>query len=259
MRNTQRKVLFHLSVDECTLSDAIRQSAEWFDSTASIPHVVHTPNAEALLLSISDSSYGALFSDADLILPDGDGLLLAAKLMHTPLKCKKVAGIDFFAQILSVCANTGKRVFLLGGKPGVAQNAAKRLCEMHPNLQICGTHDGYFSKQGAESDAVIEKINRSQADFLAVCLGMPAQEIWMRENRAKLHVQIMGGFGGALDVFAGNVKRAPQWIRRLHGEWAWRLLRQPARFSRVWKFPYLLFYCARNRVQPSRQNPVYPS
>ena len=101
--------------------------------------------------------------------------------------------------------------------------------------------DGYFKKTGEESDKIIEKINQAQPDILLVCLGCPAQEIWMYENRDKIKCKVMGGFGGSFDVFAGQVKRAPDIFIKLGLEWFYRLIKEPWRFKRMMKLPKFLF------------------
>lgn len=209
------------------------------------PFVIHTPNAEALTLSYRDGAYAALFSDCDLSVADGEGLLWAARLLQTPIPTGKLAGIDLLQRLLSRCGEKGYTVYLLGGKPGVALRAAERLRREAPNLRIVGTQHGYFDRQGAENRRVVEEINRSSPDLLAVCMGMPCQEQWMRENRHRLSVGVMGGFGGALDVYAGDVRRAPKLVQRLRLEWLWRAAREPIRFRKLVRYPALLFYCFR--------------
>ena len=113
-------------------------------------------------------------------------------------------------------------------------------------MLLAGTNDGYF---GNDSEAVIEKINVSNADFLAVCLGVPKQEEWMKEHRSELCVPLMGGFGGSLDVFAGNVRRAPEIFRKLSCEWLYRLIKEPYRIGRMMKLPKFLFACIGKKLR----------
>ena len=182
-----------------------------------------------------------IINSAELVLPDGVGVIKAAKILGTPLKAK-VAGVEFGERTLKVAAQMEKKVFFLGGRPGVAEEAAKNMCEIYKGLVICGTNDGYFKKTGEESDAVVEKINASGADVLFVCLGFPAQENWINNNKHSFKtVNICLALGGSLDVYAGKVKRAPFLFIRLGLEWFYRLLKDPKRIVRMMKLPKYLF------------------
>lgn len=204
-------------------------------------NVVHTPNSEIVQLCVEQNEYYSLINSADLIIPDGSGVILASKILGTPLAKGKVAGIELAERTLALSAERGYKVFFLGGKPGVADTAAQKMTGKYPALNIVGTNDGYFKKTGEETDAVIEKINNSGAQVLFVCLGVPAQEKWMSENREKINVRVMAGLGGSLDVFAGNVKRAPKIFIKLGLEWFYRLIKEPSRIGRMMKLPKFLF------------------
>ena len=204
-----------------------------------------TPNAEMAYEALHDESFRAILNEASLILPDGAGVVLGAKILRTPLK-EKVAGIDFAAALLDVLAAQGKRLYLLGSKPGVAEQAARKMREAHPQLQICGTADGYFKPE--EEDAVVEKINAAAADVLFVCLGAPKQERFMQRYQAQLQVSFMIGLGGSLDGFAGNVRRAPAWMIRLQLEWLYRLCKEPKRLGRMMRLPKFLLAVYRRRL-----------
>lgn len=205
--------------------------------------VIHTPNSEIVQLCIDDEKYYSVINSADLIIPDGAGVILASKILKKPLKKGKVAGVELFEEIVSYCAQNGKKVFLLGGRPGIAEKAEENFKKKYPSLEICGTNDGYFTKEGEENEKIIAKINESSPDFLAVCLGVPAQEVWMKNNRDRLNVHLMGGFGGSLDVFAGVAKRAPKIFIDLKLEWFYRLCKEPKRIGRMMNIPKFIFGC----------------
>ncbi len=202
---------------------------------------VFTPNAEIAQMCAEDETLKTLINRADLLLPDGAGVVMASKVLQTPLK-EKVAGIDFGEGVLALCEKESVSVFLLGGKPGIAEKAKEKLIEQFPALHIAGTNDGYFQKTGDENDAIIEKINESGATVLFVCLGAPTQEKWIFENRDKLkNIRLAAGLGGSLDVFAGKVKRAPKFFIDAKLEWFYRLLKEPRRLGRMMKLPkYIL-------------------
>ena len=195
-----------------------------------------TPNAEMAYEALHDESFRAILNGASLVLPDGAGVVLGAKILKTPLK-EKVAGIDFAANLLGVLEETGGRLYLLGGKPGIAEQAAENMKKTHPKLCICGTADGYFKDEGP----VIGKINAAKPDVLFVCVGAPKQEIFMHAHRDELDVRLMAGLGGSLDAFAGTVKRAPKWMIRCNLEWLYRLIKEPKRFGRMLRLPKYLW------------------
>ncbi|MBQ5389642.1 MAG: WecB/TagA/CpsF family glycosyltransferase [Clostridia bacterium] len=202
---------------------------------------VFTPNAEIVQLCIEQKQYYDLYNSGDMVVADGAGVVKAAKILGTPLK-GKVAGVELGEAMLAYCAKSGDKAFFLGAKPGIAQEAARRMCEKYPGLVVAGTNDGYFQKSGSESDAVIEKINQSGAKLLFVCLGVPVQEQWLSENKDKLTTARMCMcLGGSLDVYAGAVKRAPKIFIKLSLEWFYRLLREPKRIGRMMKLPKFLF------------------
>lgn len=202
---------------------------------------VYTPNAEIAQACVEDKEICDMINTAELILPDGVGVIKAAKILGTPLKAK-VAGVEFGERALKIAARDGKKVFFLGGKPGIAEEAAKKMCEKYSGLIICGTNDGYFKKNGEESDAVVNKINEAAPDILFVCLGFPVQEKWIYDNKPRFDsVKICLALGGSLDVYAGNVKRAPKIFIKLGLEWFYRLLCQPSRLGRMMKLPKYLF------------------
>ncbi|MBQ7290335.1 MAG: WecB/TagA/CpsF family glycosyltransferase [Clostridia bacterium] len=198
--------------------------------------VVVTPNAEILELCLESPEIKEAVISADITLPDGEGALWAAKKLGTPLR-EKVAGVEFGTEIMRRAAECGKSLFLLGGKAGVAEKAAQNIASRFPKLKISGMHDGYFERSGAENARVIAQINKSRADILFVCLGAPTQEIWVRENRGSLSPALIACLGGSIDVYAGNVHRAPKLFIKLRTEWLYRLLREPKRIGRIMNLP----------------------
>ena len=149
-----------LQFDNVTMDEAVARAEELLEAPGT--SIVVTPNAEIGYEALHDAQFRALLNGADLVLPDGAGIVLAAKLRKTPLK-QKVAGVDFADRLLGVLAETGKTLYLLGGKPGIAELAAQKMVERHPGLQICGTADGYFKDEGP----VIGKINTAKPDVSA--------------------------------------------------------------------------------------------
>lgn len=198
-------------------------------------HYAVTPNPEFILAADKDLEFQKILNQADLVLPDGIGVVYSAKILGTPLK-GRVAGFDFACDMLDVLNEMGGRLYLLGAKPGVAEEAGRRILERYPNLTLCGTQDGYFK----DEEAALLKVAAARPDLLFVCLGAPKQEKWMARWGALTGAKLAIGLGGALDVFAGNVDRAPEKWRRMGLEWAYRLSREPKRIGRMAKLPLVL-------------------
>lgn len=202
---------------------------------------VFTPNPEIVQKCIENPELFEVVNSAEAVIPDGIGIIKAAKILGTPLK-ERIPGIELGERIIRESASHGGRIFFMGSKPGIAEAAAKVMEERYPGVDFVGCHDGYFAKEGAENDAVIAEINESGADILFVCLGAPVQEKWIYSNRARLtNVRIMLALGGSLDVFSGNAKRAPEFFCKHGLEWFYRLISQPSRIGRMMKLPKFYF------------------
>lgn len=203
-----------------------------------------TPNAEIVYEAVQDASFRDLLNGAALVLPDGAGVVLGAKILGTPIK-EKVAGIEFGEKICSILAQTGGRLYLLGSKPGIAEQAGENLTKKYPGLVICGTADGYFKDEAQ----VVEKINAAKPDVLFVCLGAPKQEKFIRTHFDRLDAVLMLGLGGSLDGYAGVVQRAPKWMIDLSLEWLYRLLKEPKRLGRMMRLPKFVLICFREKMR----------
>jgi len=209
--------------------------------------MIFTPNPEIIMLARNDESFKNILNSASICTPDGIGVVYGAKILKTPL-VERVAGFDIATALIEYAAETNKSIFLFGAAPNVAETAAEKLTEKYPTLKIAGTRDGYFKDD--EVSAIVEHINASNADILFVCLGAPKQEKWIYSNRDKLNVKLALGLGGALDVFAGNVKRAPKIFIKLNLEWFYRLLKQPSRIGRFMALPKFILTVWKCRKAP---------
>ena len=200
-----------------------------------------TANPEIVLHSREDAAYAAAVNGADLVLADGVGDLYAARLLKTPLP-ERVAGSDLTPRLLARLAERGGSVFLYGARPGVAERAGDALQSAYPGLRIAGTENGYIS----DETALFALLDKEKPDLLLLGLGAPRQELWMAQNRQRTNA-VMIGVGGLLDVFAGDIPRAPESWQRLGLEWLYRLLREPKRIKRMIRLPKILFLAARER------------
>ena len=228
--------------DNVTMQEALERGRALLEQDA--PSYCVTPNAEMAYEALHDETFRAVLNGASLVLPDGAGVVLGAKILKTPLK-QKVAGIEFAQNLLAILEETGKRLFLLGSKPGIADLAAEKMLLKPPKLCVCGTLDGYFKD---DSEAVA-RINDARADVVFVCLGAPKQEYFMQKHASELNVRLMIGLGGTLDGIAGTVKRAPRWMIRLQLEWLYRLIKQPSRLGRMMRLPKFVFAAIKKRMK----------
>lgn len=222
-----------VNVDNVTLAEAIDAGAALLREEGF--HYMVTPNPEFVLSARKNEAFRTVLNGADLSLPDGIGVVYAARILGRPLK-GRAPGVDFAQGLMARMAKTGDKLFLLGAKPGVAEQAAENLRRAHPGLNICGCHDGYFK----EDPPVIEAIRAAGADVVFVCLGAPKQELWMASNGPKTGARLAVGLGGCLDVFAGNVQRAPEAWQKAGLEWLYRLIKEPSRIGRMAKLPLIL-------------------
>ena len=240
-----RTDILGVGFDDLTLDEAAEAGAALVEGGGF--HYAVTPNPEFLLTARHDEPFRQALLGADLVLADGVGVTYAAKILGRPLK-GRVPGIEFAQRLLAWMAAHGKRLFLLGAKPGVAELAAANLKAAYPGLIVCGTHDGYFQEDGP----VVKAIQESAADVVFVCLGAPKQELWMVRNGPAAGARLMVGLGGSLDVFAGVVDRAPKGFQKLGLEWLYRLMKEPRRIGRMAKLPLVLIYALGDRLGGKR-------
>lgn len=243
--------LYGVKIDNVTKEEAVYRALR----ATGEPCVVFTPNALMLEHARKDFTLAELLNHASLSLPDGAGVLWAAQKMGMPL-AERVAGIDFGTELLSRAERAGLRVFLLGGGEGVAERAAENLRKKHPRLCICGTTWGYFERTGEENLRAISYIRACRPHILFVCMGFPIQEKWVIENLHHLtDIRTIACLGGSLDVWSGELRRAPAWMSRAGMEWFWRMFRQPKRFANLPKIVSFLWHVPQ-KEEITAQNPL---
>ncbi len=186
-------------------------------------------NAHCFNVMAQDRDYAAAIHSADVLLPDGSGVAIASKMVGKKLAAN-LNGTDLVPALMSEAAKRGKSVFLLGGTPGTAAAAALALTIQNPGLRVVGTLDGY--EQARNEELVIADINASRADIVLVAMGVPMQDLWLQRNAHHLHADLTMGVGAAFDFLAGNVSRAPKALRKMGGEWMWRLGLEPRRMAK---------------------------
>lgn len=209
------------------------------------PHQVVTVNPEFIVAAQSDDDFRSILNASSLALPDGVGLLWAARFLGHPIQ-ERVTGTDTVQRIAALAAQKGYGLFLLGAAPGVAVATAARLCQTHPGLRIVGTHAG--SPALEEEYEIVRLIQRAKPDILFVAYGAPRQDKWIARNLERLGVPVAMGVGGAFDFISGRVKRAPRWLQRLGLEWLQRLACEPWRWRRMLALPRFVWLVVRERL-----------
>ncbi|MBU0502074.1 MAG: WecB/TagA/CpsF family glycosyltransferase [Candidatus Margulisbacteria bacterium] len=215
-----------IKVDNITLDEAASKILEFIK--AGTPRLIVTPNPELIVAAQEDQELRKIINNASLRVPDGISMVVVSKILGQPLK-ERVSGIDL---MLKVCEQENPRVFLLGGKEGIAEAAAQKL-----KAKVVGTQNGYFEDEAK----VIEKIKVTKPDVLFVGLGGGRQERWANHHLQELGVPVVMTIGGSLDVISGQKKRAPKIFQKLYIEWLYRLITEPNRWKRQLALPKFLW------------------
>ena len=253
--------LFQVGIDRVDVKSVISRIEEFIVTKKS--HLVVTPDTLAILRAKKDVDYFNIIQSANLVTPDGAGILWATTILHHPLK-ERVTGIDIIQGICKLAAKKAYSIYLLGASPGVAKEASLKLTQKYPGLKIIGNHHGYFHatslsdetvkpqihknkvNSGTEGIAkgtdikynerneeakIIQEINNKKPDILLVGMGVPRQEKWIAGNlkSKRLNVPVCMGVGGSFDVLSGKIPRAPLWMQRHGMEWVYRFIKQPKR------------------------------
>ncbi len=230
-------------VDKITKAQALEEFQKLLEGDRC--ELIVTPNAEIVEKASKTPQLRRIINEeAAIVTPDGVGLIYAAKLKGDPIQ-EKVAGIDFAHSAIELCAKLGRSVYLLGSKPGVAEAAAANLEKEIPDLKIAGFRDGYFRED--EEPSVVAEINESGADFLCVALGSPKQEYFVIKHRDALKVKAAAGLGGSLDIWSGQLNRAPKFYIDHGLEWLYRMIQEPKRLKRLPALPIFLIKAAIRR------------
>jgi N-acetylglucosaminyldiphosphoundecaprenol N-acetyl-beta-D-mannosaminyltransferase len=237
-------------IDDVTYASALALLRRAIETRS--PLVVTTPNPEFVMLARRDLAFQAVLNRSDLNIPDGIGLLLAARLNGQPLQ-HHVQGTDLVLRLAAEMPTT--RWYLLGGFADVSSRAAAALQRQFPHIQIVGASAGDPSPAFDEEVRGVLRL-AAPIDVLLVAYGAPKQELWLDRNLKYLGIPVGIGVGGVFDYLSGDKPRAPAWIRRLHFEWLHRLITQPWRWRRMLALPRFallaLRYAVRRRFSLTR-------
>ena len=233
-------------MDNITYGEALERAKELIEKEGK--HYIVTPNPEIVVQAQKDPEFKKILNSADLSIPDGIGLVLLSKVGSEKLS-ERVTGVDFLDGLAALAENFGFSIYLLGGKQGVAEEAAEELRKRYPKLKIAGTSvgnpDPKFDKETRKP------LTDKKIDILAVAYGSPKQEKWIARNLRYLNVKLAIGVGGAFDFISGNKRRAPVWMQKVGLEWVFRLLNEPRRVKRQLALPYFAYLVIREKLKKS--------
>lgn len=208
------------------------------------PHHIITADASMMVMAQQDTQLRSIIANADLITPDSEGILWAARQQGKALP-ERVSGVEIVERLCERSASRGYRLYFLGAAPGIADKAKECMEAKYPGAQIVGTRDGFFGEQDLPD--VLEGIRACRPDILCVAMGIPKQEKWIQAHREALNVSVLIGVGGTLDVLSETVKRAPVIMRRLKLEWLWRVISNPRKISKVLLLPRFVVMVKRKK------------
>jgi len=204
------------------------------------PGFILSANIHGLNLASRMKWLGDFYNRADLVEVDGAGVVLGARILGYKIH-KRLTWADWGWHMAQYFAEEGHRLYLIGGVEGVAEEAAEKLIAHAPKLKICGTHHGFFMKNGIENENVINLINKATPDILWVGMGMPLQEKWILENHKKINAKVFMPCGAAFSYLAGRESRCPKWVGEFGLEWLYRLAQEPRRMARRYIIGNFLF------------------
>jgi len=208
-----------------------------------VPRQICTVNPEFIMQAQKDLEFQQILKQSALNLPDGIGVVWAAKRLGQPVR-ERVAGSDLVGELADRAQTTGWRIFLLGAAEGVAEQAAIKLRERYPQTHIVGAYAG--SPRLEDEADIAARIRSSVANVLLVAYGAPQQDKWIARNLERTGVSVAMGIGGSLDFIVGTQKRAPQWMQRVGLEWLYRLVREPWRWRRQLALPRFVWRVLRS-------------
>ena len=237
-----RIAVLNVMIDVVTMKEAVARVEQFIKLGR--PHLVVTPNAEMIMMANADNSFAQIINNADLVVPDGAGVVWAARYNGDRMP-ERVAGYDLVQNLLVAAARQKYRIYMLGGAPGIVDKAKQVAEKRYPGVQIVGTRHGFFSK--SDEAEIIGNIKACRPDILLVALGVPRQEKWITEYSKQLQVPVAIGVGGTFDVMAGTVQRAPLWMQNANLEWLYRLMSEPKRAIRMLALPRFVMKVLTNK------------
>jgi N-acetylglucosaminyldiphosphoundecaprenol N-acetyl-beta-D-mannosaminyltransferase len=227
MATALRPVVCGIALDAVTLRDAVETIDERIFAGEPYEHV--SVNAAKLVRIQNDRLLREAIERCELATADGQAVVWAARLLGHRLP-ERVAGIDLFRALLALAAERQYRIFILGARPAVLEEAGRRLEQEHPSVRVVGVQHGYYAAE--EEARIVARIRAASPDMLFLAMETPAKEIFLARHREQLGVRFVMGVGGSIDILAGRRRRAPRWMQRAGLEWLFRLLQDPRRLAK---------------------------
>lgn len=224
--------LFGVPISKLSMDETVHYLAEAIENKR--PNQVITANPIMVMTALEQPDYLKVMKQADLIVPDGTGVVWAANYVGAPVK-ERVPGFDLLHCLLAFGEKQGWKVYLLGASAETIQTCYNNLKQQYPGIQFVGYHDGFFGED--RNQEIIELVRQTEPDLLFVGRSQDKQEPWIQQNREKLNVPVMMGVGGSFDVISGKLKRAPAFFIKMRLEWFYRLLQEPWRYKRMLALP----------------------
>ncbi|MCX6811733.1 MAG: WecB/TagA/CpsF family glycosyltransferase [Candidatus Berkelbacteria bacterium] len=237
----ERKKILGVPIDKIDFRQTVIKIEKLIKSDTS--HQVATVNPEFVMAAQKNREFKRVLNSTSLNTPEAAGVFWAMRFLHGIKLKEKVPGVDLFWALCKLSEDRGYRIFMLGGKPGVAKKAAGRVKLIHPRARIVYTYPG----SPKETKKIRRLINHTQPNILFVAWGSPKQDIWINKNLRKFQTSLVAvGVGGTFDFIAGVRIRAPKWMQKIGLEWLYRLFQEPKRFGRIWtavvRFPLAVFF-----------------
>jgi N-acetylglucosaminyldiphosphoundecaprenol N-acetyl-beta-D-mannosaminyltransferase len=251
-----RYPILNIWCDNVTMHQALAKVSDFVENGNGL-HTIFASNPEKNYSVRSNPLVYELFQKADMLIPDGIGVVMAARVLYG-IKLERVSGCDLMQSICALSAAKGYRIFFFGAREDVSRKAVEELCAAFTGLQVVGRANGYLPEEAMHS--LVREINDSGAQILFVALGSPKQEQWLARYMEELqHVRVCQGIGGTLDVLAGAVARAPEAFCCAGLEWLYRLLSEPRRMKRQLVLPLfaLRVLTEKKRMIQSLQSPAH--
>ncbi|WP_098749215.1 WecB/TagA/CpsF family glycosyltransferase [Paenibacillus sp. EZ-K15] len=241
--------VFEIPFSKLSMKDTVKFLTEAVQSRQ--PHHVITANPIMVMTAVNHPEYKQMMQNAEIIVPDGTGIVWAASVGGEPLE-GRVTGFELLHELLKVGETYRWKFFLLGTTSEVIQEAAERLQMQYPAAIICGYRDGFFGPD--EDAAVIEQIRAASPDILFVARGADTQEPWIAQHKQSLQVPVVMGVGGSFDIISGKLKRAPKVFQKLRLEWFYRLLKEPTRYKRMLALPKFVVKVLREKENVTKSS-----
>ncbi len=235
--------MFGLRLHCVTLADAEVCAAGFIERGT--PRMIVTADASGIIRALDDPEMREILNSADLVTPDGAGVVLAARILGLPIR-DRCPGCDLVERLCQVARDHGRSVYLFGAAPGVADDAARNLQARVEGLAVSGCRDGYFTPE--DEPGIVAEIKAANPAVLFVALGIPRQEKWIQRYMQELDVPVCIGIGGSFDVISGRKKRAPKWMQQAGLEWLYRTAKEPSRLPRLKALPRIVWLAAITRL-----------